>query len=254
MVYGKADFAVVGETPVIFAIMEGQKISIISTIQSSRETFAIVARKNSNIGMPRDLKGKNIGVTLGTISEFFMDAFLTIHDMERQDVTLVNLKPAKILEALVRGDIDAASTFTPIIGQAQRELGNNSVTFYNLDIYRATINIVASQEFIKGNPGKVKKLLRALIRAENFIKQNPLEAKKIVADFRHMKQELVGKSWVGNTFSVSLDRSLLVSFENESRWAIKNRVTKATKIPNYLNFIYLDGLKSVKPKAVKITR
>ena len=34
----------------------------------------------------------------------------------------------------------------------------------------------------------------------------------------------------------------------------KNRLTRKTKVPNYLNFIYIDGLKAVKPEAVTIIR
>ena len=49
---------------------------------------------------------------------------------------------------------------------------------------RQTFNVVATQEFIRKNPGKVKKLLRALIKAEEFVKQNPDEAQKIVAGFQ----------------------------------------------------------------------
>ena len=51
---------------------------------------------------------------------------------------------------------------------------------------------------------------------------------------------------------VSLDQRLLVSLEDEARWAIKNKLTEATQAPNYLNFIYLDGLKVVRPEGVKV--
>ena len=251
---GKADFATVAETPVMFAIMKGQKISIIATIQSSKKTIAIVARKDRGVSTPQELRGKKIGVTLGTIREFFADAFLAIHGMARQDVTVVNIEPEEILNALVRGDIDAASTWSSVFGQAQKELGQKSVTFYDQDIYKVTFNIVAKQEFISMNPGKVRKLLRALIRAEEFVKQNPAEAQKIVADFRHMKQNVVGELWPGNTFNITLDQSLLLSLEDESVWAIKGGLTAAKKVPNYIDFIYLDGLASVNPKAVTIVR
>ncbi len=46
---GKADFATVAETPVMFAIMKGEKISIIATIQTSSRNSAIMARKDKGI-------------------------------------------------------------------------------------------------------------------------------------------------------------------------------------------------------------
>ena len=82
---GKADFATVADTPLMFSIMNGHQISIIATIQSSNKNNGIVARKDRGISTPQDLKGKKLGVSLGTISEFFADAFLASHSMARED-------------------------------------------------------------------------------------------------------------------------------------------------------------------------
>ena len=60
--------------------------------------------------------------------------------------------------------------------------------------------------------------------------------------------------WAPETFIVTLDQSLVLALEDESRWAMKNGLVGGTKVPNYLNFIYFDGLESVKPKAVRILR
>jgi len=49
-----------------------------------------------------------------------------------------------------------------------------------------------------------------------------------------------------------LDQSLVLALEDEARWAIKNKLTSKTKVPNYLNHIHLDALKSVAPSAVTI--
>ena len=94
----------------------------------------------------------------------------------------------------------------------------------------------------------------ALVEAEKFMRQNPAEAQQIVADVSGMDREALQRQWPDNTFRVTLDQSLLLALEDESRWAIKGGLTKETKVPNYLDFIYLDGLASVKPKAVKILR
>src|SRR5208283_2603737 len=211
---GKADFATVAETPIMFAIMNGQKISIVAGIQSSDRNAAIVARKDRGISTARDLKAKKIGVNLGTNGEFFMDTFLAIHGMARQDVTIVDLKPEEIPKALVSGYIDAASAWSPFLGQAQKELGDKGVTFYDEDIYIETSNVVATQASIRKNPARVTKLLRALLKAEEFVMHHPSEAQKIVADFRHMQLDLLGGMWANNTFSVTLDQSLLLSLED----------------------------------------
>jgi len=251
---GKADFATVAETPVMFAIMRGEKISVIATIESSRKGNAIIARKDRGILAFKDLKGKSIGVTLGTVSDFFADAILVLNGISRKDVKVVDLKAEKIAEALANGDIDAASTFNPYTIYAQKKLGGSGVTFQDESIYTWTFNVVARQEFIRNNPEKVKKLLRALVRAEDFVGRNTAEAQRIVADFSGIDVAIVRDAWTGTNFGVSLDQSLLLSLEDESQWAINGGIARNTRVPNYLDFIYIDGLKSVKPEAVRILR
>jgi NitT/TauT family transport system substrate-binding protein len=40
----------------------------------------------------------------------------------------------------------------------------------------------------------------------------------------------------------------------ESKWAIESGLIKASKVPNFLDVIYFDGLMAVQPEAVRILR
>jgi len=251
---GKADFATVAETPVVFAILKGKKIDIVATINTSNKNMAIVARKDHGIRLPYDLKGKKIATTFGTIGEFFMDTMLMTNGISRKDVKVVNLAPEIMQDALVNGDVDAISTWNPILIRTQNKLGNKSITFYGEDIYTQTYNVVATQSYIDKNPSMVNKILLALIKAEEFAKQKPAEAQKVVADVSRTDKGLIGETWDVNHLSVALDQSLLLAMEDESRWAIKSGLVNKTKIPNYLDYIYFYGLDSIKPKAVRILR
>jgi NitT/TauT family transport system substrate-binding protein len=251
---GKADFATVAETPVVFSVMRGDKISILATIDTSHRNMAIVARKDKGISAFHDLRGKRIATTFGTIGEFFMDSMLVANGISRRDLNAVNMPSENLHDALVHGDVAAISTWNPILIRTQRKLGKNGVTFYGEDIYTQTYHVVARQEYVHRHPENVEKLLRSLIRAEEFIRQNRAEAQRIVANSSRTDRESVEQTWSANNFSVALDQSLVLALEDESRWAITNRLTAATKVPNYLDYIYLDGLQAVKPDAVRLLR
>lgn len=251
---GRADFATVAETPVMFAIMAGEKISIIATIQTSSRVNAVVARKDRGILTLKDLAGRRIGMTTGTTSDFFLDALLVTNGISKKAVQVIDLKAEEMPVALAKGDVDAVSAFSTYINLAQKEAGDRGIVFHDENIYTATFNVVARQEFILNNPGKVDKVLRALIRAEEFIKENPDEARKIVADFSGMDLDIVRDIWSNTSFRVSLDQLLLLALEDETRWALRRGLVSGTKIPNYLDYIHLDGLASVKPDAVRILR
>ena len=254
MLAGKADFATVAITPVMFAILNGEKIAVIATIENSDKANAVLARRDRGITAPKDLKGKRIAATLGTTSEFYLDAVLGLHGISRKDVEAVDLKAGEMADALARGDIDAVSTFIPYTVLTQKKLGDRAITLQDREIYRWTFNVVAKQEFIRKNPEKVRRILRALVRAEEFVRENPAEAQKIVAGFSGIDLAIVRDIWADTRFTVSLDQPLILTLEDESRWAINSGLTVAMKVPNYLDFIYFEGLKSIKPDAVMILK
>jgi len=251
---GKADFAAVAGTPIMLAIMKGEKIAVIASIQTSNKNCAIIARKDEGIHTPQDLKGKKIAATFGTFSEFFMDAFLVMHEISQKDMKISNLKPEDMPAALAGGDVDAVSAWVPVLYNIQNKLAGRGITFYDENIYTQSVSIVARQEYIRDNPGKVRKLLRALIKAEQFVGSDPEAAQKSVAEFNGMDPGMLREMWSGNNFRVALDQSLILALEDEARWAIDNKLTASKKIPNYLDHIYLDGLYAVKPEAVRILR
>ena len=254
MLEGRADFATVAETPFMFAVMDGEKVSVIATIQTASRNHAIVARKDKGILNPGDLKGKRIGVTLGTTTEFFMDTFLAVHEIARKEVSVVGLNPGETAQALANGDVDAVSVFMPFSLQVQKKLGDKGTVFKDENIYTFMFNVVATREFVRENPGKVRKLLRALIKAEEFVRENRPEAEKIVADFTGMDEATVREIWPVYSYAVRLDQSLVLALEEETRWAVKGGLPGEEKTPDYLDHIYLQGLESIKPKAVRILK
>ena len=251
---GEADLATAAETPIIHAIMRGEKIGILATISSSEKNKMIVARKDKGVSIPNDLKGKRIGVTVGTNADFFMHSFLIMHGISRDEVEVINVGSNAIVDALTSGEVDAVSTWNPYISILQKGLGDNGVTFSGERIYRETFNIATKQDFANENPESIRKVLRALIKAQEFIKENPDEARETVAGKIGMDKAALSELWELYDFKVTLDQSLLVTLESEARWAIKNKLTDRTEVPNYLDYIYYDALEEVKPEAVTIIR
>jgi len=251
---GKADMATAADTPIVFAVMNGRSITTLAAIQTANRDNAIVARLDRGIAKPADLNGKKIGVTLGANADFFASALLLAHGIDREKVKIIDMKPDEMAAALNAGSVDAVSAFNPTLSLLKNSLGNRGTVFFGEDIYTENFCVAAMRAYVKKHPGAVKKVLRALIRAENFVQQNPVEARHKVADFIKMDRALLDEIWPIFTFRVALDQALLVDFEAQTRWAIKNKMTEVTSMPNYLDYIYFDGLQAVKPEAVRMVR
>ena len=89
-------------------------------------------------------------------------------------------------------------------------------------------------------------------RAEVFIQEHNKVAIDIASRRTKTEGELATVIWDDLTFRLVLDQSIIDVLETEARWVIKNQFTEKTTVPNYLPFIFVDGLKAVKPRAVTI--
>jgi NitT/TauT family transport system substrate-binding protein len=171
------------------------------------------------------------------------------------DVTLVDLKtPAEWVNAVGDGDVDAVATAQPYANSAKDSLGANAVIWSLQSDQPLYAQAISTDEWITAHPELVKRFLRSLLQAEEFTLNNPAQAKAIVKAQMNLTDAYVETVWTQNQFSLSLDQSLVSAMESEARWMMSNNLTSATHVPNFLNYIYFDGLESVKPESVNVIR
>jgi ABC-type nitrate/sulfonate/bicarbonate transport system substrate-binding protein len=254
LVEGKADLAISGDTVLMLAIAGGKKISIVAENLTSKKNEAIVARKDRGIEAPGHLEGRAVGVALGTTGQFFLDSFLSVNGIDKKSVKFIDMPPGQMTDALAKGTVDAVSVWQPHIGQIALALGERGVVFYDPRIYSDMVCLSATKEYVAKHPETIKKVLKALLRAETFVKDQPDEARGIISEAFKIDKTLLGQIWDNLSFRVTLQQSLLVSLEDQSHWAMANGLVDMKDHPKYLDFIYIDALQSIKPEAVRIIR
>jgi NitT/TauT family transport system substrate-binding protein len=155
--------------------------------------------------------------------------------------------------AFRRGEVDAAAHWEPNIQMMAGESGTKTKTLTAPGLHIVSMILVGELDFVRKKPAVVERVLRALLRAERYAKEQPANTKALMASNYTMAQSGIDFVWPLYNFHVSLEQPLLFILENAARWEIGLMPPeKRPAVPNYLDFIYLDGLKTVKPEAVTI--
>lgn len=254
VVHGKADLAAVAEVPFVILVMKGEALVIAASVLSDSSDNAVVARRDRGISAPRDLLGKNVGVTFGTSGEYYLWALLIRHKLPPGSVTLVDLPPTEITQALAKGAIDATATWHPIVPGARAALGDNAVTFAEPSAYTQTFVVVGRGAFLKDHPKVAEKLVRALLKAEEFMQSRPEDALNLTARWLEIDVETLRSVWKNFNFRVDLLQSQLITMEDEARWAMARGYVAKGPVPNFLPNLYLDALLAVRPERVTVVR
>jgi NitT/TauT family transport system substrate-binding protein len=254
ILHGEADIALSSETPFINTILNGGQIEAIATTITARGHLGVVARKDRGIQMPMDLKGKNIGVTMGSNGEYFLDLVLLLNSIPETAVHRVDIKPQDMADTLLAGDVDAVATWNPQKHMVYKKLGDRGVLFTAKGIYKPFFIAAATKAFIHRHPQVIEKFIRALYNASQFIIANPRSSRAIVSRYLKIDSRVLEELGATYLFNVTLEQSLVLEFENQTHWSIRSKKTVPKRMPNYLDFIYIDALKKVAPQNMTIIK
>lgn len=249
---GSADIVTVTAVPIVYNSFKRDDFYILADIKHTNIHKGIV-RKSSGIKSEKDLKGKKLAAMKGTSAEFFMDTYLAIHNIDKQDNTIIeSMNAPQKVEAFVKGEIDGFFCWEPFISKAEKLLGDDALVLPNKDVFIGSWLIIAKKEFVNSHPLEVENFLRALYKAEGIIENDRKAALTMHAKLVGVDRDVASKSFSGDGYSMKLDESLLNLLEDEAQWIIDSNYTDAKKMPNYLKRIYTKSLKAVKPGAVTI--
>jgi ABC-type nitrate/sulfonate/bicarbonate transport system substrate-binding protein len=250
---GQADMAGLSEFVMVGKVLLKRKVSVLGTFNKSLTTN-LIALRNRGISKVSDLAGKRIGLGRGTSPEFYLGRFLELHGAKIKEVVIIDLPPSKWQDAISSGAVDAIVGWMPYTKRIE-ELFINGTVKWQVQSGQPVFGImVGSNDWIANHPETIIRFWKSLAKAEEFLARHPDEAKAIVQKRLNYDDRYMETVWPQYTFSLSLDQPLILAMEDEARWMIKNNLTTEKQVPDFLGYIYEDGLKAVKPETVKIIR
>jgi NitT/TauT family transport system substrate-binding protein len=129
----------------------------------------------------KDLKGKQIALNEGSVSQFWFNILLTREGMTEKDLQISNMTADDAAAAFIAGQVPAAVTWEPHLSLV-REKKQGKVLIDSTSTPGLIVDVVdLNCDFIKNNPKDVEALVKGFYKAVEFIKSNPDEANAIMA-------------------------------------------------------------------------
>jgi len=250
---GEIHIAWSSEFPLVRGAFSKERISAFAVVNRFSDQY-IFGRKGSGVKNITDLKRKKIGVPRNTIAEFYLTRFLMLNGVGIGDVALVDVLPAQAIDAISSGSVDAAVVWEPYSSQMKAQLADRVVGWSVQSSQPGFGVISASSDWLVRNREIVIRFLKALMKSEDYLIRNTEAARSIIQKRLNYDDASMDILWSESLFSISLDQSLIAAMEDEARWMIKNNLTSEKQVPDFVNYIYVDGLKAVKPEALNIIR
>lgn len=146
----------------------------------------LVARPDAGIKTVKDLKGKKVGVTRGSIQELLLAAELSQHgltsaDAPGKDVQLIYLSYPDLNAALLGKNLDAIMQTEPQASQAlNKAFGVEVMKPYDTPVGSPVRTLVMTEKFYKDNRPQAEKFMRCFVEATKTFIDNKALAEKYV--------------------------------------------------------------------------
>jgi len=129
----------------------------------------------------KDLKGQQVGMNEGSVSQFWFNILLTREGMTEKDLQITNMTADDAAAAFIAGQIPAAVTWEPHLTLV-RTKKQGKVLIDSSQTPGLIVDVVSlTCDYIQKNPKDVEAFVNGVYKAVEFIKTNPDEAYAIMA-------------------------------------------------------------------------
>lgn len=199
---GDDDLGLVDSASVGSAVENGIPIKIVCPVYAING-FAAISLADAGIEEPKDLEGKNVGVTTGDAPSNLFAAFEAANEIDDSTINYVAMDSNAKVTSLINGDVDC------ILGGADDQaitlenMGKDVQVLRYADHGASTVglSIVASEDMISEHADVVEKFISASMKAWNECRDNSDEQ---VAVFMK-KFETLDEAVVKGSLQVALD-------------------------------------------------
>jgi len=214
---GSVDVATMGDTTAVIALSRGDRHQIIASHGRGEHRHRIMVPASSALKAPTDLAGTRLAVKKGTSTHGGLLLFFDKHGLDPKSLTLIDMRPEDMPEALLAGSIDAMVASEPIPSIAEVKGARELATLGGLGNCYPLL-IVARRDWLAKKPGEAKRFLEALRKAEQFVENSPKETAAILSRISRLPQDSAERAMSRHTYRLAIDQSIRESLARTAQF------------------------------------
>ncbi|MBJ7220300.1 MULTISPECIES: taurine ABC transporter substrate-binding protein [unclassified Brenneria] len=175
------DIANFGSSPATAGIVRKLPIEIIGVSGVIATYERLIAKQG--ITSLKDIEGKRVAYPPNSTAQYALEAAIAVHQLDRGKITLIPLRPAEMVAAWKRGDIDAGYVWAPFAQELEASGGHGVFATKDLqkDGYLIYNNYVVRKAFAQQYPQTVARFLKVHQQKVKEFQQDPEKAAATVA-------------------------------------------------------------------------
>ncbi|MHC1791494.1 ABC transporter substrate-binding protein [Solidesulfovibrio sp.] len=220
---GAADVAGMGDTAAIILIAKRPDVVVLASHATGERRHRVMVKADASMTSLADLRGKRIGVKKGTSTYGGLLAALARDGVAPDAVTIVDLPPPTLLEALAAGSIDAfaASEPTPSVaeGKGARELADLGGLGNEYPIL-----LVARKAYVAANGPALAQFFAALRQAQAATAAHPDAVAALVAAQSGLSLETTRSVLTRHAYALRADAAIAASLAQTAAFLEREKI------------------------------
>lgn len=240
---GLVDIGIMGNVPTLSGIASGQDRKLVGIAYNGEATEAIIVPKDSDIKTVADLKGKKIGLVVGSIAQNLVSAVFAENNLKFSDVEFVNLSAGEQPQALANGQVDAVAVWEPTISKLTAD-GSNVVLTDGTGVFLGENPIIARSEYIEKNPEIVQIYMDTYKKAAELLAADTDKYAEQYSDYFGLETSIIRSALANAKQPIAITDADVTDLQKTADFLkSENLVTKEIKVEDYVDFTFSEGLK-----------
>lgn len=155
--------------PMAIARSKGLKVKSIAVFIRQND-IGLMIGKDSGVNSPKDLKGKKLTFTAGSLETPFLDRFLAAGGLTRNDLELTNVDAANKGTLYMSRNVDGAFSSAPFMQPIfDKQRPTKTINFSDYGLKFPSFGLVATESTIAAKPDQLRKFASVTAGAWQYI-------------------------------------------------------------------------------------